>query len=95
MIIVEIIPKENHLLYVKTDSGQAGLFDLAPFLDSEAFAPLKDRNQFERVRNGRYFVEWECGADLSADTIQARWLPLANSHAQAGDAAGPQTHAGG
>lgn len=20
-----------------------------------------------------YFVEWDCGADLSADTIEARW----------------------
>ena len=25
------------------------------------------------ISNGRYFVEWACGADLSADTIEARW----------------------
>jgi hypothetical protein len=30
------------------------------------------------VRNGRYFVEWPCGADLSADTIEARWTPISN-----------------
>jgi hypothetical protein len=76
MNIVEIIPKENYLLYVKADDGQAGLFDLTPFLDSEAFAPLKDRKEFERIHNGRYFVEWDCGADLSSDTIKARWRPL-------------------
>ncbi|MFH0728984.1 MAG: hypothetical protein V2B19_21930 [Pseudomonadota bacterium] len=23
--------------------------------------------------NGGYFIEWDCGADLSADTIEARW----------------------
>ncbi len=26
------------------------------------------------AEDGRgYFVEWDCGADLSADTIEARW----------------------
>jgi len=26
-----------------------------------------------KVINGGYFTEWECGADLSADTIEAQW----------------------
>jgi hypothetical protein len=26
-----------------------------------------------KVSNGGYFIEWDCGADLSADTIEARW----------------------
>lgn len=82
MNIVEIIPKENHLLYVRLDDGRAGLFDVTPFLESEAFAPLKSREEFERIHNGRYFVEWACGADLSADTIEARWRPLTNDNAQ-------------
>ena len=73
MTIVEIIPKENYILYVKTDDGKAGFFDVRPYLESEAFAPLKDRREFERIHNGRYFVEWDCGADLSADTIQTLW----------------------
>jgi hypothetical protein len=76
MNIVEIIPRENYMLYIKADDGQAGLFDLTPYLESEAFAPLKDRTEFMRIRNGKYFVEWDCGADLSADTIHARWKPM-------------------
>ena len=76
MNIAEVIPKENHLLYIKADDGQVGLFDVTPYLESEAFAPLNDRSEFERIHNGRYFIEWECGADLSADTIQARWMPM-------------------
>ena len=43
MNIAEIIPKEDHLLYVKSDDGRAGLFDLTPFLESEVFEPLKSR----------------------------------------------------
>lgn len=73
MNIVEIVPKENYTLYIKADDGKIGVFDVKPYLESDAFAPLKDRGEFERVHNGFYFVEWDCGADLSADTIQARW----------------------
>jgi len=73
MNIVEIIPKENYMLYVKTEDGKAGLFDVRPYLESEAFAPLKDKGEFERIHNGKYFIEWDCGADLSADTIQTLW----------------------
>lgn len=73
MNIAEIIPQENYTLYIRADDGRTGLFDVKTYLESEAFALLKDRNEFERVRNGKYFIEWDCGADLSADTIQALW----------------------
>lgn len=82
MNIAEIIPKEDHLLYVKSDDGRAGLLDVTPFLESEAFEPLKNREEFERIHNGGYFIEWACGADLSADTIEARWRPLASNPQQ-------------
>lgn len=26
-----------------------------------------------KVANGGYFVEWNCGVDMSADTIEAHW----------------------
>jgi len=29
-----------------------------------------------QVLNGGYFIEWDCGADLSADTIEARWQQI-------------------
>ncbi|MCZ7625761.1 MAG: DUF2442 domain-containing protein [Candidatus Methylomirabilota bacterium] len=82
MNIAEIVPKENYILYIKTDDGQTGLFDVTPYLESEAFKPLKDRSEFERIHNGRYYIEWECGADLSVDTIEARWKPGAIENAQ-------------
>ena len=84
MNIVEIVPKDNYMLYIKAEDGKAGLFDIKPYLESEAFAPLKDRIEFERIHNGRYFVEWGCGADLSADTIQARWETSPTDNAQQG-----------
>ena len=86
MNIVEIAPVENYTLYVKIDDGTAGLFDVKPYLDSEAFAPLRDRSEFERIHNRRYFIEWDCGADLSADTIAARLETTATGGAQQGAA---------
>jgi hypothetical protein len=72
-MMIEVIPKSDYWLYVKTEDGRAGLFNVKPYLDSEAFAPLWEISEFEQVYNGRYFVEWACGADLSFDTIEARW----------------------
>ncbi|MDR3569540.1 MAG: hypothetical protein P4L43_16065 [Syntrophobacteraceae bacterium] len=37
------------------------------------FESLGDHTEFEKVFNGGYFVAWDCGADLSVDTIEARW----------------------
>ena len=82
MNIAEIIPKDNYMLYVKAEDGKTGLFDVKPYLESEVFAPLKDRTEFERIHNGKYFIEWDCGADLSADTIQARWKSASTVDAQ-------------
>jgi hypothetical protein len=73
MIITDLYPKSNWVLLVVADDGRTGTFDLSPYLEDEAFAALRDINQFKKVSNGGYFVEWACGADLSADTIEAKW----------------------
>ncbi|HLA75384.1 MAG TPA: DUF2442 domain-containing protein [Gammaproteobacteria bacterium] len=82
MNIVEVVPKDNYMLYIKADDGTAGLFDVKPYLESEAFTPLKDKSEFERIHNGKYFIEWNCGADLSSDTIQARWETVSIKNVQ-------------
>ncbi|WP_347275109.1 DUF2442 domain-containing protein [Candidatus Kuenenia sp.] len=94
MNIAEIVPKDNYTLYVKAEDGRAGLFDVKPYLESEAFAPLNDRVEFERVHNRGYFVEWDCGADLSADTIQARWKTSLTENAQQGTPANAKKRCG-
>jgi len=42
-------------------------------LNDEAFEELRHHDEFMKVINGGYFIEWECGADLSPDTIAAQW----------------------
>lgn len=73
MTIASVHPLENYLLRIVTDDGRTGIFDVKPYLDFEAFQPLQSTEQFAAVSTGGYFIEWQCGADLSADTIEANW----------------------
>jgi len=72
MKIAEVQPQPNYVLSIVADDGRVGSFDLKPYLRYEAFEDLRDHSEFMKVSNGGYFVEWDCGADLSADTIEAR-----------------------
>lgn len=72
MRIKDITPLNNHTLKIVSDDGKLGTFDIKPYLKSEAFHPLKQISGFMKISNGGYFVEWKCGADLSADTIEAK-----------------------
>lgn len=72
MIIAEVKVKSNWILSIVTEDGRNGDFDVSPYLHYEAFEALKDPAEFANIFNGKYFVEWACGADLSADTIESR-----------------------
>ncbi len=80
MIISSIKPVKPGMLQVYSVDGRCGVFDVRPFMDSEAFQPLRTWNAFTKVRNGGYYVEWDCGADLSADTIEMKWIQLNGIH---------------
>ena len=71
MIIQNVEVRDNYTLQIVTNDGRAGIFDVKPYLEFEAFAELKKQETFSKIINGGYFIEWDCGADLSADTVEA------------------------
>ena len=73
MKIKEVSPETSWSLSIIAEDGRVGCFDVTPYLEFEAFAVLKDVEEFKKISNGGYFIEWEYGADLSADTIEAHW----------------------
>ncbi len=73
MRIKEVIPKSGYQLQIVADDGRIGIFDVNPYFEYEVFDELKDPGLFAQVSSGGYFIEWTCGADLSADTIEAHW----------------------
>jgi hypothetical protein len=79
MNIREIHPQPDWVLSVIAEDGRMGNFDVKPYLEYEAFEPLKNHAEFQKVWSGGYFVEWDCGADLSADTIEAHWQEVSRS----------------
>jgi hypothetical protein len=79
MRIVHISPQPDWILSIFAEDGRIGNFDIRPYLEYEAFEALKNYSEFLKVFNGGYFIEWECGADLSADTIEARLQVLENT----------------
>ena len=76
MKIAELTPKADWTFLVVANDGRVGQFDVRPYLHYEAFDALNDIAEFMKIENGGYFVEWECGADLSADTIEAKMLVI-------------------
>ncbi|MDP1547488.1 MAG: DUF2442 domain-containing protein [Anaerolineales bacterium] len=85
MKIANILAQPDYTLKITTTEGLVGVFDVAPYLTLEAFEPLQNLNNFMHVLNGGYFIEWDCGADLSADTVEAKWV-VVKSHMPASNA---------
>ena len=83
MKIVQVCPQANWVLSIVAEDGRMGKFDVRPYLADEAFEDLRHPSEFVKVFNGGYFVEWDCGADLSADTIEARWQVIDQATMQA------------
>ena len=83
MKIVQVRPQANWVLFIVAEDGRMGKLDVRPYLADEAFEDLRRPSEFEKVVNGGYFVEWDCGADLSADTIEARWQVIDPATTQA------------
>ena len=83
MTIAKLTPLSNWILFVVAEDGRTGTFDVRPYLKFEAFEDLRLPSEFIKVFNRGYFIEWACGADLSADTIEAHWSVLDSAHALA------------
>jgi len=72
MRIIKIVPLKNYILQIEFDDGKKGIIDISPYLQYEAFEPLRNEEEFLKISNGGYYIEWECGADLSIDTISEK-----------------------
>ncbi len=82
--ITEVHPNANYTLQIVADDGRIGTSDVSPYFEYETFADLKNQSEFIQVSNGGYFIEWDCGVDLSADTIEARWQISAHKNGMPG-----------
>ena len=82
MRIAELRVQPNWKLTVVAEDGRVGHIDVAPYLQDEAFDALQNQSEFAKGIYSGYFIEWDCGADLSADAIEARWRTVGNTDVQ-------------
>ena len=73
--IASVRANDDWTLEIVFADGEARRFDLKPWLTDEAFEEWSDPRLFKRFKNQGYFIEWENGADLSADTLFYRATP--------------------
>ena len=66
----------DYRLLLEFDNGEKRIYDLAPRMESEVFAPLKTRALFERVRIAYGSLEWPGERDLAYDSLYAESAPL-------------------
>ncbi len=69
MGLKSISPNSDFTLNIETEDGKAGIFSIKPYLELEVFKSLNNLNEFFKVYNRKYYIEWQSGADLSYDTI--------------------------
>jgi hypothetical protein len=65
------------MLRLSFSNGETRLFDVAPYLDSEIFRPLKNWERFRSVRPFLGSVQWDNEADLCPDTLYEDSVPVA------------------
>ena len=72
--IVFVEALDGYRLRLRFEDGAEGLVNVKQMIPFEGvFAPLKDENEFRRVRVNPEFgcIEWPCGVDLDPDVLYA------------------------
>lgn len=70
--VESVIAEEEHILNIQFSNGQKKKVDLSFLLKNPppVFAILNDKNEFKKVSvNPVGGIQWDCGADLSADYL--------------------------
>lgn len=69
-------PLPDFRIYVETEDGRKGTFDLKPYLDHGVFRELRDVHYFNRVGILFGAVTWPNEQDIAPETLYAEMLPV-------------------
>lgn len=67
--IIKVRPIGKSILYLKFNSGESGLFDIAPYWNSSFFQELQDINYFKKVKVWNGTVQWPHEQDFAPETL--------------------------
>ena len=71
---------DGHVLVVTFDNNQRRRYNVAPLLEREMFAPLRNLALFKaaRVESGGYAVVWSDAIDISEHELWTHGQPVAD-----------------
>jgi hypothetical protein len=74
LVVKEVKPLEDYLLYTKFDNGRECIFDFKPELQFKAFEPLKNKDIFNAVTIDMFGVtSWKNGEiDISPEYLLSK-----------------------
>jgi len=69
--VTRVKPVRAYVLRLWFNTGETGLFDVAPYLDGPVFEPLRDKEFFRRVAvdHTAGTICWPNGADFCPDVL--------------------------
>ncbi len=73
--VKKVTPLANYRIYVETEGGCKGIFDLTPYLDHGIFRELRDVNYFKQVGILLGAVVWPHDQDIAPETLLAEMVP--------------------
>ena len=70
--VIKVVAKPDYSIVAEFKSGEVRRFDMRPYLDFPAYAPLKEPGAFMRAHVEHGTVVWCEEIDLSPDTLYLR-----------------------
>lgn len=74
--IKTVKPLSDHRIYVETEDGRKGVFDLKPYLNHGVFRELRHVHYFNQVGILFGAVTWPNEQDIAPETLLDEMLPL-------------------
>ena len=74
--VLSVVPKDNHLLELKFNTGEMRLFDATPYLEKGVFKKLKNKSLFNQAYVAFDTVCWPGNLDISPVTLYDKSVSL-------------------
>ena len=69
-------PLPDYRIFVETEDGRRGIFDVKPYLDHGIFRELRDTHYFNQVGILFGAVTWPHAQDIASETLLTEMIPV-------------------
>lgn len=74
--VIEVKPLPDYKLFLRYETDEQKIFDVAPYISGEWFGKLNDSEYFNSVRINGNTVEWKGGQDIAPHELYERSILL-------------------